>query len=111
LFGEEIKLRSSGKGDSKKLVELKERRDSQAQTAFTMVLGSITIGSLLLSSAYMVFISGGIMMMQLRNYRMCKIACIMAMIPGLSPLVVVGIPFGIIGLRQLSQRNVKKAFV
>lgn len=111
LFGEEIKLSTSGRGDSKKLVELKERRDSQAQTAFTMVLGAITIGGIVLSAIYMLFISGGIMMMQLRNHKMCKLACMVALVPGLSPLVVVGIPFGIIGLRQLSRKGVKKAFV
>lgn len=111
LFGEEIKLSSSGRGDNKKLVELKGRRDSQAQTAFTMVLGAITIGGVILSSVYMLFISGGVMMMQLRNHKMCKMACIIALIPGLSPLLVVGIPFGILGLRQLSRRDVKKAFI
>ncbi len=111
LFGEEIKLNASGRGDSKKTKELKERRDSQAQAAFTLVLGGVTIGCLALSSVYMLYISAGILLVQLRSYRMCKFACILALIPGISPLLVLGMPFGIIGLRQLNKREVRKAFI
>lgn len=110
LFGEEIVIRP-GRGTSKKIKEEKERRDGQARAAFAMVLGAISIGCLMMASLYMMFVSGGIMMAQLKNYRMCKLICILATIPVISPLLVAGIPFGLMGLAQLRKAKVKKAFL
>ncbi len=109
MFGEEIKLNKRG-GSSKRVKELKEKRDGQAQTAFALVLGGISIGCLMFASLYMLYVSGGILMGQLNNYKFCRMACLLACIPVLSPLVVAGIPFGIMGMAQLRKPEVKKAF-
>ena len=110
LYGSEIKLNPGGGRSNKHLERIKEQREGRAATAFTLVLGAIAIGCLTLTTLYMTFVSGGIMMGGLRKYNFCRIVCIMAMIPGLSPLLVAGIPFGIVGYTKLSRPGMKKAF-
>ncbi len=109
LFGEEI-ADINPRSTSARVKELKEKREAQAQTAFALVLGAISIGCLIVASVYMMYVSGGILMGQLKNYRFCRWVCLMAIVPVISPLIVVGIPFGLMGLAQLSKPEVKKAF-
>jgi hypothetical protein len=112
IFGDEPEPeRTSRRPDSKKEEERKARKANKDQAAFTIVMGVIGIGGMALGAMYMVFAVAGLMMGQLRKYRLCRIACILAMIPGISPLIVGGIPFGIIGLKKLSNRDTKKAFL
>lgn len=112
LFGDEPEEeRTTRRPDSKKEEERKARKANKDQAAFTIVMGAIGIAGFALAALYMVFGVAGVMMGQLSKYRLCRIACILAMIPGLSPLIVAGIPFGIIGLKKLSNRDIKKAFL
>ena len=104
------KLDRNNRPDTEAAEEAKELRAAQANTVLTLSIGSIIIGSAFLAAFYSVAIAGGILMGQLRNYNMCRIACIVAMVPFVSPLIVVGIPFGIMGLVKLSKPEVKRAF-
>ena len=87
-----------------------ESRKSQAQMVVTLIVGGVIIGALVLSVVYMIALVGGVMMMRFRNYKLVRISCIMALIPLVSPLVVLGIPFGIWGLARLSQNEIRQAF-
>ncbi len=97
--------------ETKKEEERKELRESRANTVLTLALGGVIISSLTLLSFYVFAVAGGVMMHQLRNYQLCRVACILAMIPVISPLIVVGIPFGVIGLAKLRDPDVKRAFI
>ncbi|MGI9519265.1 MAG: hypothetical protein ACR2NP_19600 [Pirellulaceae bacterium] len=113
MFGAEEEEASSTRvrrQTTKKEKERKELRQSRANTVLTLSLGGVIISALMLCSFYVFAVAGGILMGQLRNYQVCKIACIMALIPVISPLLVAGIPFGIIGLAKLRNPEVKKAF-
>ena len=113
MFGAEAEPSSTRarRQDTKKEKEQKELRQSRANTVLTLALGGVIISSLILSSFYVFAVAGGILMGQLRNYKVCRIACILALIPVISPLLVAGIPFGIIGLAKLRDPDVKRAFV
>jgi hypothetical protein len=54
---------------------------------------------------------GGLKMKRLESYGWSRAACIMAMIPCLSPCCVLGLPFGIWGINVLSDPRVKSAFM
>ena len=111
MFGVDEEVESErGNANSKKAKAAKKKRDSQANAAMTLLIGGIIITGLILSSFYIFAVSGGLLMGQLRNHKVCRIACIIACIPILSPLLVVGIPFALIGLKKLSNREVKKTF-
>ena len=102
--------RASRNQQTKAAEEDAERRDKQANTVLTLLIGGVIIVALTLCAIYFFAVSGGILMGQLRNYKVCKIACILAMIPVLSPLLVLGIPFGMMGLAKLNKPEVKRAF-
>jgi len=104
------KLDRSNRRDPDKDKKDKERRDAQANTVLTLTIGGAIIAASTLAAFYCVAVAGGVLMGQLRNYRMCRVACIVALIPLVSPLIVVGIPFGIIGLAKLRKPGVKRAF-
>ncbi|HWP85239.1 MAG TPA: hypothetical protein VNN17_08615 [Terriglobia bacterium] len=53
---------------------------------------------------------GAMRMRRLQSYRLARIACILAVIPCISPCYVVGIPFGIWGLCTLANPEVRAAF-
>jgi hypothetical protein len=57
-----------------------------------------------------VIIAGAQKMKRLESYGFSMAVCIMAVIPLLSPLLIVGIPFGIWGLVVINQPDVKDAF-
>ena len=104
------KLDRNNRPDPKAAKAAQEKRAAQATTVLTLTIGGIIIGSAVLCAFYCFSIAGGVLMGQLRNYNLCRVACILALIPVISPLIVVGIPFGIIGLSKLSKPEVKRAF-
>ena len=109
MFGR-VEQQSGVFGGNKAEQELREKRQAQAQVVVTLMTGGVFILALILCVFYTIALAGGIMMRQFRNYKLCRIACTVALIPILSPLVVVGIPFGIWGLSRLSQADIKNAF-
>ncbi len=113
IFGvnrQQEKLDRNNRPDPKAEKKAKERRDAQATTVLTLTVGGVIIGAAMLSAFYCFAVAGGILMGQLTNYHLCRVACILALIPILSPLIVVGIPFGVMGLAKLRRREVKRAF-
>lgn len=111
MYGVDTKApREAGQQETKAAKEAEERREKQANTVMTLVFGGIVIGALTLCAIYFFAVSGGVLMGQLRNYKLCKLACILALIPVVSPMIVLGIPFGIMGLAKLNKPEVKKAF-
>jgi len=106
----EEKLDRNNQRDPKAAQKASERRAAQATTVMTLSIGAAIIGAAVLCAFYCFAISGGVLMGQLRNYNLCRLACIVALIPVISPLIVVGIPFGIIGLAKLNKPGVKRAF-
>jgi hypothetical protein len=111
LFGEDAAaLRTDRAADQKRIKEEKELQVARANAAFTIVLGGIIVGCLLAAALSMAYVSGGVLMMQLRNYRACRVICVMAMIPVISPLLVLGIPFGIAGFAKLGRPEIRRAF-
>ena len=109
IFGVDRTAKPSGK-TTKFMEEEKERQDAQANAVLTVSVGVLIISAALLAAVYSLSMAGGILMGQLNNYKLCQIACIVAMVPVLSPLVVVGIPFGLMGFLKLRNPDVKKAF-
>ena len=57
-----------------------------------------------------VILAGAVCLQTCRAYPMAMIACIIASIPCCSPIVVLGMPFGIWGLVVLMNDDVKRAF-
>ena len=112
IFGENRLEEAAAKNakQSKALEKAKERRDAQAQTVLTLSIGGSIIAASVLCAIQCCSIAGGVLMGQLHNYKLCRMACIIAMVPVLSPLVVVGIPFGFMGLMKLKRTDVKRAF-
>ncbi len=86
------------------------RRKKQGDTVLLLVIGGILILSLAMCAVYMFAVAAGVLMGQRKNYKLCRLACIIALIPVLSPLLVVGIPFGMMGLAKLGKPEVRKAF-
>lgn len=112
IFGENRVEEASAKNKkaSKALEAAKERRDAQAQAVLTLSIGGGIILAAVLSVIYCCSVAGGVLMGKLHNYKLCRAACIMAMIPVISPLVVVGIPFGFMGLMKLKRPEIKRGF-
>lgn len=108
IFGKEAA--PPARGNEKMEIERREKREARAQTALTLTMGGGAIVMFSLLACYTFALCGGILMSQLKNYRFCRIACIIAVIPVLSPLVVFGIPFGVTGLTKLSKPDIRKAF-
>ncbi len=110
LYGPDAVGLSNSPSKLKRVRQEQERQRSRANAIFTMILGGTTIGFLALAAVSMAFVAAGILMPQLRNYRACRLFCLLAIIPGLSPLLILGIPFGIIGFLRLNQPHVRRAF-
>lgn len=109
IFGVDRNAKPAGK-TTKFMEEEMERQDARANAVLTVSVGVLIISAALLAAVYSLSMAGGILMGQLNNYSLCRIACIVAMVPILSPLIVVGIPFGLMGLMKLRNPEVKKAF-
>ncbi len=90
--------------------KIRDARKSQAQMVVTLIVGSTVIGALIMCALYTVALTGGVQMMRFQNYKLCRLACIIAVIPLVSPLIVAGIPFGIWGLARLAETDIKRAF-
>jgi hypothetical protein len=69
-----------------------------------------TIWSVLLVLANGVTLAGAWRMKNLRSPRLAQAACILAVVPGLGPCLVLGIPVGIWGLIVLNDPGVWDAF-
>jgi uncharacterized C2H2 Zn-finger protein len=66
-------------------------------------------------SVLQLFVSGfllyaGIQLREVKQYGMCMIALVMAMVPGFSPCCLLGLVFGIIGITKLNDPRVKRGF-
>jgi hypothetical protein len=66
-------------------------------------------GMAMLVSNTVVF-CGAISMTRFGNYRLAKAAAILAVIPGLGPCLILGIPFGIAALTALRHECVREKF-
>jgi hypothetical protein len=53
---------------------------------------------------------GGLKMMRLESWGIALMACILAMVPCVSPCCLIGLPFGIWGLVVINDQAVKQAF-
>ena len=67
-------------------------------------------GSLGIAFLHIVVIFGARKMLMLRNYETAMTAAVICMIPLCSPILIVGIPFGIWGAVVLLRSDVKRAF-
>ncbi|MGO8744911.1 MAG: hypothetical protein ACLQNE_02870 [Thermoguttaceae bacterium] len=70
----------------------------------------IDIGFTVVLAAHLVILFGAFQMCRIRRYRLAKTAAIISLVPLCSPLVILGMPFGIWALVVLSRPNVKSAF-
>lgn len=52
----------------------------------------------------------GLQMRQAKQYGMCMIACVIAMVPVFSPCCLLGLIFGIMGIVKLNETRVKRGF-
>lgn len=52
----------------------------------------------------------GTRMREAKNYGLCMIACVLSLIPGLSPCCILGLVFGIMGVTKLNDSRVKRGF-
>ena len=72
-------------------------------------VGGIIVGFIMLICGGII-IAGTIKMMKLQSYGLAMTACILSMIPILSPCCCLGLPIGIWGIVVLMDPNVKAAF-
>lgn len=75
----------------------------------TAVYIRIAWGSLMLL-ADAVIVWGSIRMLSLRNLALCRIACTLSVVPCFGPCFILGIPFGVWGLKSLNDAEVRDAF-
>ena len=76
----------------------------ETQTAIRMGWSTL----MLVTSAIILF--GSFQMKSLRNRTLAMVACVLAIIPCLGPCFILGIPFGIWGLRVMRDDEVQAAF-
>jgi hypothetical protein len=69
----------------------------------------ILLGICLMSVQGLIFL-GGLKMSHMQNYRMAVASSILALVPGVSPFLLLGIPFGIWSLVVLNNPEVRNAF-
>ena len=93
-----------------RIAEARKKRDGELKIVNAIMLGGEAILILFLASIYMWVLVGGFMLLNMRKYTLCRFACLIAVIPVFSPLLVAGMPFGIIALFRLTERRYKKAF-
>ena len=80
------------------------------ENLFTIRMGSAIVGAFFGACIASFFVIAAYRMANLMGYRHAYAASILAMIPICSPLVVVGIPFGIWSFMVLNDKDVKRAF-
>jgi hypothetical protein len=89
--------------------DLQEAEELMGPGFVTAVQG----GSMAVSVAFLllqlVVLIGAIRMLQVRSWGLCLAACIVAVVPCVSPCLILGIPFGIWGLVVLMREDVKLA--
>lgn len=99
------------KGESAELRRERERLERMQQSErnfITFALVSITVLISVVCSS--VVLAGGIKMRQLKSYRFAYAAAAFATIPVLSPLLVLGIPFGVWALVIIQDKEIKRYF-
>jgi hypothetical protein len=77
---------------------------------FTMMTGGILIGTLALMTVNVFIVVTAGKMLQLKAHKLAFVASILCVIPVISPLLVVGIPFGIWSLIVLNKPHVLRGF-
>jgi len=76
----------------------------ETQLMVRMIWGVVMLG------ANIVTLIGGLRMQRLTGYSFARIGAIIAIIPCVSPCLLLGIPFGIWGMSALNDQDVRKAF-
>lgn len=98
-------------GESKQQREERELREKKlAAEANFVSLATVFIAAMTLVLVNAVVLSGAIQMRQLKKHRSSVAAAAVAVIPLLSPLFVVGIPFGIWAMVKLGNPEIKRYF-
>ncbi len=93
----------------KEEAEIKRETDWN-KNYFTIILGFNTV-VLFASMCFSTFIAvSAHKMTKLKGYNQGIVASVMSCIPGVSPLLLIGIPFGIWNLVALSSKDVRRAF-
>jgi hypothetical protein len=98
---------------SRLLTQYPELQDAQFQKTLRMIFGPIGIGSNLFAMLISALIFwGATRMQQLKNYELCFVAAILAMLPCATNCCawVFGLPFGIWALVVLNKSGVKSQF-
>jgi hypothetical protein len=73
----------------------------------TPLLLGVGVYSVLVGAFWMY---AGKQMMAAKQYGLCLVACVMVLIPGVSPCCVIGLFFGISGISRLNDPRVKRGF-
>ncbi len=90
--------------------DLRENLEPQAGVAVEVRILFRTAVEVLSFSACAIILAGSIKLRRLQSLSFCRFSTILAMIPCLTPLVVVGIPIGIWAFVTLNKREVAEAF-
>ena len=100
-----------GKRLSKEEVDdIKQANKRQQDEATFLAVSMMAVPGLALLLLYSIVLIGAIKMKNLQSYKSSIIAGALSVVPVLSPLVIVGIPFGIWALIVLNKSHVKNAF-
>ena len=93
------------------LVPEMEGGDVELPDWYGYFTGTGAVISSLIGLAVAVFLVWGALKMQrLEGHGIALAACILALVPCISPCCVIGLPFGIWGLVVINDQNVKQAF-
>ena len=87
-----------------------EEQNVLPQEMQIVFVGLAVMGGLILVTVYGFILVSCQKMRELKRYNQCRLAMILGMITGLSPLIFVGIPFALWAFLLLIKPNVKAAF-
>ena len=82
--------------------------EEEARDVSSIVTSIVILAFMFLFGA--IVLVGAVSMLRLRSYRAARLAAIVAMVPVISPLVVLGVPFGIWAMALLGRPEVKARF-
>ena len=96
-------------------IEARREREKQEKARETeknfLTFALVSIVSLIGVVCSSVVLAGGLKMKELKSYKLSYAAAAFATIPVLSPLLVLGIPFGIWAMVTIQNKEIKRYFV
>ena len=105
----EIGVPIKGESIEQRLAREKDEKQRESERNF-IIFSLVSITGLIGIVCSSVVLAGGLKMRQLKSYKLAYAGAAFATIPILSPLLVLGIPFGIWALITINDKEIKRYF-